>query len=177
MSKVSHIDRFDNAVNHFLERFRGNRFFDGLFYFASTIGDFSIIWYFSAVIKAFGPEANQDAAVRLALSLMAESIFINVFVKSFFKRSRPVHDGPRPHRLRIPLTSSFPSGHASSGFMAATLLSDGQIIQMPLWFSLALIVATSRIYVRIHHASDVIGGAIIGTGIGLLIINLWVISS
>jgi len=38
----------------------------------------------------------------------------------------------------------------------------------PLWFGLAAVVGTSRAFVRIHHASDVIGGAAVGVGLGLL---------
>ncbi len=173
MSESGSIDRLDRAIDTHLDTVRGNRLFDRLFYTASTLGDFSVIWYFSAVTRALSPSTGQDEAVRLALCLAVESVFINGLVKSLFKRSRPVHDGPRPHRLRMPRTSSFPSGHATSGFLAATLLSDGRPGQIPLWYGIAAVVALSRVYVRIHHASDVLGGALIGLGMGLTIVSLW----
>lgn len=173
MSNSGRLDRFDQMVDASLDHLRGNRLFDRLFYTASTLGDFSVIWYLSAVTRATGGETGRDEAVRLAVCLLVESIFINGLVKSLFRRSRPVHDGPRPHRLRTPRTSSFPSGHATSGFMAATLLADGRPGQIPLWFGLAAIVALSRAYVRIHHASDVVGGAIIGAAMGLLVVTFW----
>jgi len=52
-------------------------------------------------------------------------------VKSFFRRKRPewLSETPRPHRLRRPRSSSFPSGHASAAFTAATILSEDD----PLW--------------------------------------------
>jgi len=72
--------------------------------------------------------------------------------------------------VRTPSTSSFPSGHASAAAFAATVLTtlDGKK-SAPLWFGLAGIVGTSRAFVRIHHASDVIGGAVVGVGLGLLV--------
>jgi membrane-associated phospholipid phosphatase len=89
-----------------------------------------------------------------------------------YTRERPVHQEERPHNLRIPLTTSFPSGHASSAMVAALLLSDRRR-QAPLWFALAATVAASRIHVRIHHASDVAGGALVGLGLGLAFRKLW----
>jgi undecaprenyl-diphosphatase len=70
--------------------------------------------------------------------------------------------------LRTPLTSSFPSGHASSAFFAAVLLARRQPKLAGLWFGLAAVVACSRIHVRMHHASDVVVGAAIGATLGAL---------
>ena len=36
-----------------------------------------------------------------------------------------------------------------------------------LWFAIAAIVGTSRAYVRIHHASDVVAGAMCGAVLGI----------
>ena len=87
-------------------------------------------------------------------------------VTESFRERRPVHDGPRPHKLRQPKTSSFPSGHASAAMVAAAMLSRQG--GAPVWYLLAGIVATSRIHVRIHHGSDVVGGALLGAGLGVL---------
>jgi undecaprenyl-diphosphatase len=39
----------------------------------------------------------------------------------------------------------------------------------PAWFALAALVAGSRVYVRMHHASDVIGGAVLGVALGTVL--------
>jgi undecaprenyl-diphosphatase len=78
---------------------------------------------------------------------------------------------PRPYRLRIPRTTSFPSGHATASFCAAVLLSQGTPWG-PALFALAAIVSLSRAYVRIHHASDVVGGVVVGLAIGLAVAYL-----
>ena len=70
--------------------------------------------------------------------------------------------------MRRPTTSSFPSGHASSAAFAATVLTgwDGRRTA-PLWWALAIAVATSRAFVRIHHPSDVVAGMATGAVLGL----------
>jgi undecaprenyl-diphosphatase len=38
----------------------------------------------------------------------------------------------------------------------------------PLYYAIAVVVAASRIHVKVHHASDVLGGIAIGVGLGEL---------
>ena len=83
-----------------------------------------------------------------------------------FRRTRPVHHGPRPHSLRQPRTSSFPSGHATAAFFGAAILGDGDPAWAALYYAVAVVVSASRVHVRIHHASDVIGGVKIGVALG-----------
>ncbi len=113
-----------------------------------------------------GPH-HRRAWRRLAIALAVESLVVNWGIKSLFRRTRPVWDQPRRFRLRQPRTSSFPSGHATSAFTAAALLSDGDPA-WPLYYSAATIVALSRIHVRIHHASDVVAGIAVGMVLGRL---------
>jgi undecaprenyl-diphosphatase len=88
-------------------------------------------------------------------------------VKRLFRRSRPTKRGDPRFQVRTPRTSSFPSGHASAAFFSATVLTAwAASAWAPLWFVIAVIVATSRPFVRIHHASDVIAGAAVGAALG-----------
>jgi len=72
-----------------------------------------------------------------------------------------------PYPFRVPITSSFPSGHTTAAFCAATLLADGDDLA-PLYFAVAAVVAASRIHVGIHHASDVLAGVVVGLALGQL---------
>jgi undecaprenyl-diphosphatase len=49
---------------------------------------------------------------------------------------------------------------------AATALSDARPRLRPLWWALAAVMAASRVYVRAHHASDVVVGFALGAGTG-----------
>ena len=158
----------DHAVDKAWNRLRGNPTLDRVFYTASELGDFSLIWHLLGTARGVTSRRGSREATRLALALGAESALVNGVIKSAIRRERPVHDGERPHGLRQPVTSSFPSGHASAAFMDATLLSERSRVK-PAWYGLAAIVAASRIHVRIHHASDVVVGAGIGLGLGRVI--------
>ena len=155
----------DEAVDRAWDRLRGNPTLDRVFYTASELGDFSLIWHLLGAAKGVTSGRGTREVTRLALALGAESALVNGAVKSAFRRERPIHEDDRPHGLRQPLTSSFPSGHASAAFMAATLLSERSRVK-PAWYALATLGAASRIHARIHHASDVLVGAGVGLALG-----------
>jgi undecaprenyl-diphosphatase len=104
--------------------------------------------------------------------LSAESLLVNQGIKRLFRRTRPVWDQPRAFVIRRPLTSSFPSGHASAAFTAATVLSEDDPLG-PAYYVAASVVAASRIYVKIHHASDVAAGVVTGLAFGHLARRIW----
>ncbi|MEQ8840465.1 MAG: phosphatase PAP2 family protein [Acidimicrobiales bacterium] len=158
-------DRIDLTVDEWWNRLRGRAVIDRLYYTASEAADFSLLWHVCGVVQAI-IEDDPRIAIGLSTALGLESALVNGPVKSAFRRSRPVHDVPRPHRLRQPRTSSFPSGHASAAMVAAALLS--RHTGGAAWYGAAAVVATSRIHVRIHHASDVAGGLVLGAALGAI---------
>jgi undecaprenyl-diphosphatase len=110
-------------------------------------------------------------ALRMGVVMGAESALTNGVVKSLFRRIRPDRgdggEGPLPYGMHRPITSSFPSGHAASAFTAATVLAERNPAA-PLYFGLASFVAASRVYVRMHHVSDVLAGAALGLAFGAI---------
>ena len=159
------IDRFDDRLDEAWDRLRANPALNRIFYTASEAADFSVLWHTLGVVQAI-VEDDPKVAIAISAALGAESALVNGPIKSLFKRSRPVQDGPRPHNLRQPVTSSFPSGHASAAMVAAAMLSRQG--GAGLWYALAGVVATSRIHVRIHHGSDVAGGLVVGAVLGAM---------
>ena len=157
--------RLDARVDAWFDRLRGRPAADRLFYGASELADFSLIWLILGALRGLRSEHDWHAAVRVGGLLTAESLLVNVGVKSFFRRHRPVHEGPRPLKLRQPRTSAFPSGHASAAFCAAGLLAEDDPLG-PAYYAVAAVVAASRVHVRIHHASDVLAGAALGVALG-----------
>lgn len=173
---MSQLERFDTAVDRAFEPLRRRRRWNQLFYSLSALADHSLIWELLAALLALTP-SRRSRALRAAISLGIESILVNVVVKSLFSRGRPIDKSyQHPHHLRYPRTSSFPSGHATAAFAAATLL-PGRALGRCVLYPLATLVALSRIHVRIHHASDVLGGALIGLGFAGLVRQLWPIST
>jgi undecaprenyl-diphosphatase len=165
---------FDQSVDTWFDQLRGNPVADRVLYGASAVGDFSLIWHVAGVARALGGKHHERESLRLAVALGAESALINGVVKSWFRRTRPDHQPHLVRKLRRPKTSSFPSGHATSAFMAATLLGSGRRpATKTAWYGVATLVAASRVHVKIHHASDVVAGAAIGVGMGAAVKKLW----
>jgi len=165
------VSRFDQRIDRSFDRLRGHKVIDQTMYSLSELADFSLIWHTASVaIAAFGDKHSERAAIRMSSALAVESVLVNGVIKGLVRRERPADPSPRPHRLRQPSTSSFPSGHASAAACATVLLTDGAGPGVTVaWTVLATLVAASRVHVQIHHASDVVGGALVGATIGLLV--------
>ena len=160
------IASFDDRVDGAFDSVRGNPVTDRIFYGASELGDFSLVWFILGALRGLRSERDWQAAVRVGAGLAVESALVNGVIKSFFRRRRPFSEG-FVHRmpLRRPRTSSFPSGHATAAFSAAALLSEEDAL-WPLYYAVAAVVASSRVYVKMHHASDVVAGAALGALMG-----------
>jgi undecaprenyl-diphosphatase len=174
-SLLAHLDGFDDAVDaRFDQHLRGNAAIDRVMYSVTELADFSLLWHLLGTARGLRSQDDARAAVRASIVLGVESTLVNAGLKSLFRRERPIPDFERPHHLRMPLTTSFPSGHASAAFCAATLLSEGRGRATRIgWFALAGLVASSRVHVKIHHASDVLGGAGVGLVVGQVAKRVW----
>lgn len=162
------IDAFDEAVDQRLEQIRGNPAIDRVMTLATHAGEFSAIWHAASLVRGL-VKRRPDQIVALAIGIGAESLIVNQGLKRLFRRSRPTTGGDHRFEIRTPLTSSFPSGHASAAaFAAVTLIGWDGKRSAPLWGSMAALIATSRPYVRIHHASDIVGGVLTGAVLGVV---------
>jgi undecaprenyl-diphosphatase len=161
------IERFDARVDSLADTLRGRRMADAVFYALSAVGDHGIAWHAVAAGRAALGVDSWAAGAELSAALGVEAAVVNGPVKWLFKRPRPTTTDPRPHSLRTPRTSSFPSGHASSGMFSAMLLRRRSRVPA-VWFVLGGLIGYSRVHVRIHHPSDVIGGYLVGLGMGWL---------
>lgn len=159
---------FDEAADAWLERWRGHPALDRAMTAATHVGEFSAVWHAVSLARGLA-RRRPDQIVALAIGIGAESLLVNQGIKRLFRRARPTTSGDDRYSIRTPITSSFPSGHASAAAFAATTLIgwDGKR-WAPLWGTLAVAIGVSRAYVRIHHASDVVGGALVGAALGTL---------
>lgn len=164
---------FDTAGDRILEPLRNNKFSIALFGFASTVGDFSVVWHVIGLVRAIGSFTRMQEALTLSIALGVESLIVNQGIKRIFRRERPTTSGDERFDVRTPSTSSFPSGHASSATFAAIILTS--FTGMPLvilWCIIALVVALSRVVVRIHHLTDIVGGIITGAVLGSIAVPI-----
>jgi membrane-associated phospholipid phosphatase len=112
---------------------------------------------------------HDDQTFRIAcvtLAAVAISSGITVAVKYSVNRSRPFVTYSDIAKKSAAGSPSFPSGHTSGAFVLATSLT----LSYPKWYiivpsySWACTVAYSRMDLGVHYPSDVLAGALIGTG-------------
>lgn len=164
---VERVHALDVAIDEWVDRVRSPAL-DPIFYGLSSAADHGLLWLGIGSLTA-ARHGDPEIALRLGASMGVESALTNGPVKMCFRRVRPILVEPLeplPYGMHRPITSSFPSGHAASAFTAAVLLADSPLA--PAYFLLASGVAVSRVYVRMHHTSDIVAGAALGIALGLV---------
>ena len=172
---------FDAAVFQWVEQIH-NYAIDGVIgavlVFLTKLFDTGFIWMIVAAVL-FCFKKTRRAGVTMAAALAVMVVCNNLVLKNLFARPRPFNlDWPAmkngwqyiyPQLVDKPSSFSFPSGHASSGFAAATGLcvTKKPYLYIP-GILLAAVVAFSRIYVEVHYPTDVIFGALLGIVYGLI---------
>lgn len=136
----------------------------------SHAANYSRLWMGTAAAMAvFGGPTGRRAAVTGMVAVGLTSGVVNQGFKRMFHRDRPTRLEENLNRhVRMPESTSFPSGHSASAFAFAQAVSQ----TMP-WMGLALrgtaaLVAYSRVHTGVHYPLDVAAGAMIGMGIGQL---------
>ena len=168
---TARVAAFDRRVDRAVDGMRSPTL-DRVMYAATELGDFALIWHILGVARGLRSDRHAADAVRLSSILGIESVLVNGVIKSFFRRTRPAWEQPRAFKIRKPRSSSFPSGHASSAFTAAAILGEDDPLR-PLYYAIGAVVASSRVYVKIHHASDVLGGVATGIVLGRVAKRVW----
>ena len=130
---------------------------------ATYLGDGYLWGVMALVLILFGATADRfNVLTGLGVSVVNITIFR--FIKLLFSRQRPEGLGSGL-RSRIMDSYSFPSGHATTSFGLAWVVSQSYPI-LPVQiaiYAVAGMISISRIYVREHYPLDVLAGAILGT--------------
>lgn len=132
---------------------------------ASAVGGAGFVWLVIAAIAAVFP-ARRMAAWRVVLAIAVASVVVDGVIKRVVYRPRPFETVPEARLIdQRPLTSSFPSGHATRAFAGALAVSRLIPSWQPAWWLVATLVAVSRVYVGVHWPSDVVAGALLGLAV------------
>jgi len=161
------------SILDFIQTLR-NSLWDYLMVTISTLGDHGQVWILIAlVLVALKNKKDRWCGVHILLALAANILIVNMCLKPWIGRVRPFTFRPDLILLvQLPKDGSFPSGHTSSSFAAATAI----YLYNKKWGMLALVFAgfmgISRMYLYVHYPTDVAAGAVIGIAEALLAENV-----
>ncbi len=126
----------------------------------------------AAAIALLGGRRGRRAALEGVVAIGVTSATVNVGVKPLAQRRRPDRAGAdlfRARHVRMPESTSFPSGHAASAFAFAYAVGrhlPGLAVPIRL---LAGGVAYSRVHSGVHYPGDVVIGSILGAGTAAMV--------
>ena len=136
----------------------------------SNAANFSKLWMgIAAGLALVGGRRGRQAAATGLVSIGIASGIVNQVLKRLYPRARPDRSGeevPDARHVRMPDSTSFPSGHSASGFAFA----NGVGTRLPLTGAalrfLAAAVAYSRVHTGVHYPGDAVVGSLVGGAIG-----------
>lgn len=179
------LQTIDRAVFLFFNSTLSNPVFDIFFTYITERES----WIVPGIVAAIVFIVKQKKKALIVLGLLIFTIAITDplcvrVLKPLFHRLRPCHpsyfvDGQHMflasgHFLMgMKRSLSFPSAHAMNMFAGATLLYLWYPRRFWWFFSIAFLVAFSRVYIGVHYPLDLVGGAILGCTIGISVFYMY----
>jgi undecaprenyl-diphosphatase len=156
------LQRFDSGVRMKVHEFFSPQLTEFMqdMTFLGSVGFLTTL--FAIIVAVWLAKGMKRPAVWLTIAA-GGSVVLDVSLKLSFHRTRPV-----PFVGVVPLTYSFPSGHALSSFCFYGVLAgllcariQSRAIRILIWAAaatLVLAIGLSRIYLGVHYPTDVVAG-------------------
>jgi len=178
MDKIISPDYF--FTNFLSQLFPHNILFKSFFSFFSLKGSSIFVWLLVMLIVLILEERKNPGITKqdkkfiilFSLAFLLTVLFTDVILKNIFHRIRPFLDTKYLilNTFLCPKDFSFPSTHAATAFAAATILTFFDKKRCWFYYTVAILISYSRIYLGCHYFFDVVSGAIIGYFISKVII-------
>ena len=130
----------------------------------SALGNRGLLWVAGGVVVAIA--TRHWSAIPAAAGVAWVTLGLNYALKRGVRRERPLERRGRAPLIVAPATPSFPSSHAAMASAGAIVLSVYAPAAWPLFATLAVLMAASRVYLAVHHVSDVVVGLAVGACVG-----------
>ncbi|MDR0738873.1 MAG: phosphatase PAP2 family protein [Oscillospiraceae bacterium] len=173
------IENIDNMILSHISSFKIRKV-DKLMIYITSVGNNGGIWLVFGFIFLF-IQGYRKIGLQIFVSVGLSALMSEAVLKNLVKRSRPCDDIHQKFILiRKPSSYSFPSGHSTSSFAATTtvLLNHGfwSTLSGTLFATttllLAITIAFSRLYIRVHYPSDVVAGMFLGISCSLCVLKI-----
>jgi|GEM_PF-1039295 len=108
----------------------------------------------------FKEKKRNKKVYRKIIISMTLNVIISLIIKMIIHRPRPYHNGVKSV-IGNEFSSSFPSDHSARAFNYFSIIANYYNHKI-FYYSIATLIAFSRIYLGVHYTSDVFAGAAIG---------------
>jgi undecaprenyl-diphosphatase len=168
---IEFLQNVDLQLFYWINHSWSNGFFDKLMPFITETDSWILVYLVGFYVLFFKTgKTGRIAGLALILTIIATDQFNSSVLKELFGRLRPCHTLPDVNLLvGCGGGKSMPSSHAANNFAAATVIVYYFRKNYAIFYSVAVLVALSRVYVGVHYPSDIMVGAFVGTSIGLSI--------
>jgi undecaprenyl-diphosphatase len=158
---------FDSQISTLIASlFPHNVFFDAFFSFLSLDGLTVILWGIILLLFIIVNEKrHKEFILYFLLSFITTYFVVNIVIKNIIKRDRPYVAQNLSAEI-CPVDYSFPSGHASGAFAGAVVFAAYDKKRKWMYYTLAVFISLSRVYLLCHYFIDIAFGALVGYGIG-----------
>ena len=174
LKRLKPLDALDAQLFLIINHLPHNRLLNGLFYTLTLIFTGGTAWYalmgaVSMRHQRLGWRIVRGTALPLALAIW----LVEYPIKQFFRRRRPFITIVQAIVIgKKPGSWSFPSGHSATAFAGAWLFSRYFPQRRGLLYTVASLVAFSRVYLGDHYPGDVISGSTLGVVFAMLLRRL-----
>ena len=116
---------------------------------------------------------NLDFCTAVQMVVRGRAMQPSYIIKSIFPTPRPfMVNGDLASVIIPPMDGAFPSGHSATAFaLAVTIFLHDRKIGT-LFLICAILIGIGRVYANVHYPVDILGGALIGTLVAIIIENV-----
>jgi len=170
---LNSFQNIDIKLLYFINTYLSFPLLDRIMTIITQIGNGGIVWIMFSIYLIHSTNYRMEGYMVI-ISLVLTAIIGEGIIKHLIRRARPfIKINQRALLISMPITYSFPSGHAASSFAVAgvfIIMNSDISIYITI---LASLIAFSRLYLNVHYPSDVLTGMLLGLLCSTVVCNVF----